>query len=171
MPQSVLPSPSQFEPSKLSQPMPLGPTNADVDLDLDFDLGTPSEPPLVASTDLPPLESIDVPDLRRAPAAAPPQVAPSEPMDFDLSDIKLDLDAPPSVAPQEDLMEAPSVDAPLSDLDLSESTDPLVRKFELADEFRQIGDVDGARDLLREVVSKADGTLRSKAQRLLDELA
>jgi pilus assembly protein FimV len=171
MPQSVLPSPSQFEPSKLSQPMPLGTANADVDLDLDLDLGTPSEPPLVASSGVPALESIDVPDLRPAPSAAPPQVAPSEPMDFDLSDIKLDLDAPPSVVPQEDLMEAPSVDAPLSDLDLSESTDPLVRKFELADEFRQIGDVDGARDLLREVVAKADGTLRSKAQRLLDELA
>jgi pilus assembly protein FimV len=171
MPQSVLPSPSQFEPSKLSQPMPLGTANADVDLDLDLDLGTPSEPPLVASPGVPAVESIDVPDLRPAPSAAPPRVAPSEPMDFDLSDIKLDLDAPPSVTPQEDLMEAPSVDAPLSDLDLSESTDPLVRKFELADEFRQIGDVDGARDLLREVVAKADGTLRSKAQRLLDELA
>jgi pilus assembly protein FimV len=117
------------------------------------------------------MESIDVPQLKPASAAAPPQMAPSEPMDFDLSDIKLDLDAPPSVAPQDELAEAPSVDAPMSDLDLSESTDPLVRKFELADEFRQIGDVDGARDLLREVVAKADGTLRSKAQRLLDELA
>jgi pilus assembly protein FimV len=171
MPQSVLPSPSQFEPSKLSQPMPLEPSKAEVDLDLDLDLGTPSEQPLVASSELPAMESIDVPQLKPASAAAPPQMAPSEPMDFDLSDIKLDLDAPPSVAPQDELAEAPSVDAPMSDLDLSESTDPLVRKFELADEFRQIGDVDGARDLLREVVAKADGTLRSKAQRLLDELA
>ena len=47
---------------------------------------------------------------------------------------------------------------------------PLARKLELAEEFRQIGDVDGARDLLEEVVSKATGTLRSKAQAMLDAL-
>jgi pilus assembly protein FimV len=48
--------------------------------------------------------------------------------------------------------------------------DPLARKLELAEEFRQIGDIDGARDLLEEVVSKAAGTLRSKAQTMLDAL-
>ena len=34
----------------------------------------------------------------------------------------------------------------------------------LAEEFRQIGDMEGARDLLQEVVSKASGSLKSKAQ-------
>jgi pilus assembly protein FimV len=48
--------------------------------------------------------------------------------------------------------------------------DPMSRKLELADEFRQIGDMEGARDLLQEVIAKADGTLRSKAQTMLDEL-
>jgi pilus assembly protein FimV len=47
---------------------------------------------------------------------------------------------------------------------------PLARKLELAEEFRQIGDLEGARDLLEEVVSKADGTLKSKAQGMLDQL-
>ena len=46
--------------------------------------------------------------------------------------------------------------------------DPLVRKFELAEEFRQIGDKEGARDLLEEVVAKASGTLKARAQSLLD---
>ena len=50
------------------------------------------------------------------------------------------------------------------------SADPLARKLELADEFRQIGDIDGARDLLEEVVSKAAGSLRTRAQTMLDTL-
>ena len=52
-----------------------------------------------------------------------------------------------------------------------EDGDPLARKLELAEEFRQIGDIEGARDLLEEVVAKADeGALRSKAQGMLDTL-
>ena len=47
----------------------------------------------------------------------------------------------------------------------------LARKLELAEEFRQIGDLEGARDLLEEVVAKSEGTLRSKAQAMLDNLA
>jgi pilus assembly protein FimV len=47
----------------------------------------------------------------------------------------------------------------------------LVRKLELAEEFRQIGDKEGARDLLEEVVSKASGPLKVRAQSLLDGLA
>ncbi len=49
--------------------------------------------------------------------------------------------------------------------------DPLARKLELAEEFRQIGDLEGARDLLEEVLAKADGALKSKAQGMLDRLA
>ncbi len=48
---------------------------------------------------------------------------------------------------------------------------PLARKLELAEEFRQIGDLEGARDLLEEVVSKADGQLKAKAQSMLEKLA
>ncbi|MCY7316472.1 MAG: hypothetical protein LH480_12840, partial [Rubrivivax sp.] len=47
---------------------------------------------------------------------------------------------------------------------------PLARKLELAEEFRQIGDLEGARDLLEEVIAKADGALQSKAQGMLDKL-
>jgi pilus assembly protein FimV len=47
---------------------------------------------------------------------------------------------------------------------------PLARKLELAEEFRQIGDLEGARDLLDEVVSKADGALKAKALGMLEKL-
>ncbi len=50
------------------------------------------------------------------------------------------------------------------------SGDPLLRKFELAEEFRQIGDLDGARDLLEELLVKASGDLRDRAQAMLDAM-
>ncbi|NWG75866.1 MAG: hypothetical protein HXY24_14905, partial [Rubrivivax sp.] len=51
-----------------------------------------------------------------------------------------------------------------------ETLDPLERKLELADEFRQIGDVEGARDLLEEVIARGGETLKAKAQAMLDRL-
>jgi pilus assembly protein FimV len=60
---------------------------------------------------------------------------------------------------------------PLIDLPIDEEGDPLARKLELAEEFRQIGDIEGARDLLEEVIAKADGVVRSKAQAMLEGLA
>ena len=47
---------------------------------------------------------------------------------------------------------------------------PLARKLELAEEFRQIGDFEGARDLLEEVVAKGEGALQAKAQCMLEKL-
>ncbi len=49
-------------------------------------------------------------------------------------------------------------------------SDPLARKLELAEEFRQIGDVEGARDLLEEVLARASGVLKTKARTMLDRL-
>ena len=48
--------------------------------------------------------------------------------------------------------------------------DPLMRQLELADEFRQIGDTEGAREVLQELITKATGPLRDKAQQMLNEL-
>ena len=49
--------------------------------------------------------------------------------------------------------------------------DPLSRKLELAEEFQRIGDKDGARDLLREVLATASGSAKTKAQGMLDDLS
>lgn len=123
--------------------------------DIDFDLSI---------DDLP-----EVPAVSSAPA--PAQVSeptPSGSMPFDLGDITLDLDAPSpaksTLVTDEELDQLPIADAPLS-------ADPMARKFDLAQEFRQIGDVDGARELLQEVVDNAqDGSLKSRAQTMLDSL-
>jgi pilus assembly protein FimV len=108
---------------------------------------------------------------QRPAAGAPmPSKLPStlESLDFDLGDLTLDS-APSSAAPQA----VPGADdfaASLPAFDLGDDGDPLARKLELAEEFRQIGDMEGARDLLEEVIAQAEGTLKAKAQGMLDKL-
>jgi pilus assembly protein FimV len=139
----------------------------DEGLDLSFD--APPEPRTIA-VPRPPAAAPKAPKAPTAPAAPK---APDNLLDFDLgsfdteertvalkpagSDNTLDfgdfdLGAPP---------------APASPADAA----GLARKLELAEEFRQIGDTEGARDLLEEVVAKADGALKTKAQGMLDQLA
>lgn len=86
-------------------------------------------------------------------------------MDFDLGDISLDLG---STAPG-----LGGASDELAGLDLGqgdEAGDPMERKLELAEEFRQIGDREGARELLQEVVANSSGALKAKAQTMLSEL-
>jgi pilus assembly protein FimV len=49
--------------------------------------------------------------------------------------------------------------------------DPLEIKFLLAEEFRILGDSDGARSLADEVLAKARGPLKVKAQAFLNALS
>ena len=84
------------------------------------------------------------------------------PLAFDLSGISLDLDKPGDTA-------AGGIDTPFVEDDTR--SDPLSRKLELAEEFQRIGDKDGARDLLREVLATASGSAKSKAQAMLDDLS
>jgi FimV-like protein len=51
------------------------------------------------------------------------------------------------------------------------SDDPLETKFLLAEEFRSLGDTDGARSLAEEVLAEAKGPLKVKAQAFLNALS
>ena len=112
---------------------------------------------------------VEVPAITPAPAAAKPAHAPApgEPsIDFDFGDLSLDLDKPANVPDAHH-------ESVLPDLDMGAAhgdSEPMARKIELADEFRRIGDHEGARELLEEVVSKADGPLKARAQTMLDAL-
>ncbi|HSW22745.1 MAG TPA: FimV/HubP family polar landmark protein [Burkholderiaceae bacterium] len=156
MPQSIMPSTSGFPPSAVDSMSPDSRGTIPPDLDLDLDLGTMPQ--------------------RGGRGAETARPKPS----VDLESISLDLNAPSSPAalssggaagkPTLDfgdftLPAQPSGHAPLDE------NDPLARKLELAEEFRQIGDMEGARDLLEEVVAKAGGALKTKAQSMLDSLA
>ncbi|WKB52560.1 FimV/HubP family polar landmark protein [Eleftheria terrae] len=122
--------------------------------------------------------SFDLPDLPPAaePVRQPEPASSNNAMDFSLDDLSLDLN---SVDPNETtrIQAAPSQPATFDELpdfqldDVGDAGDPLARKLELAEEFRQIGDREGARELLQEVVTRSSGALKAKAQTMLEELA
>jgi pilus assembly protein FimV len=174
MPQSVLPSPSAYAAMDAPDTLPTGPVDVDLDLNLPVagDLPPPAPPertqPFDGGLDLT-LPSIQG-DL---PPPAPAQVPGA---DFDVGSLSLDLDPPRVVSAPAPLAAAePPASAPVpfsTNFGGLGGDDALLRKLELAEEFRQIGDSEGARDLLEEVVAQAgDGPLRAKAQGLLDKLA
>ena len=158
---------------------------SDNGLDLDIDLESPAASDLAATQPADagmmlnngaeepaarvedPLPELPTDDL---PRQDPPN---SGPVDFDFGDLSLDLDEGAPKAPAAAPAAAASPAAALPDLgddgDVDDD-DPLARKLELADEFRRIGDTEGARDLLEEVISQAEGSLRAKAQAMLDGL-
>ena len=108
----------------------------------------------------------EVPDL---PSRSSSRAA--EPSTFDLSDISLDLDLPtPAQAHSPTGSTSQLGDLDLPSLEGDSPDDPLSRKLELAEEFRQIGDTDGARDLLHEVVAKSSGAVKSRAESMLADL-
>lgn len=78
-------------------------------------------------------------------------------LEFDMGSLSLDLEGPSSEQPSE----APTLSG----------DDPLETKLALAEEFISIGDEDGARALIEEVVAEATGDMRAKAQRALANLS
>jgi pilus assembly protein FimV len=148
MPQSVLPSPLQYSQA-------LGGLSAPNE-DLDLDLGNPQAGVPTAPA---PLGDFSM------PRSAPVRNA--------QAGISLDLDLPPD--DDKSFASAGRVSG-YGELELPELgadggvQDPLSRKLELAEEFRQIGDKDGARDLLNEVISHATGSVQTKAKNMLAEL-
>jgi len=189
MPQSVLPSPSQFGTSVTGVP---GADSGSMDLDLD--LGDPVKGASIAPSPLEETQPVRS-SVARAASAPPapldfsvpevpelqtkPTVQVAEPSAFDLSDISLDLDLPTAPPPAASPAPAPATSTSsasgfgelgLPSLGDGGDDDPLSRKLELAEEFRQIGDTDGARDLLNEVVAKSSGAVKSRAQSMLADL-
>lgn len=141
------------------------PASVDLDLDLDFSLDeapsrsgafapAPTMPmPVSASVDnrmdfdAQPLPSL--PTSRSA--AAPAKAAADSGMNFDMGALSLDLGAP-------------------SEQPTSSAMDPLATKLALADEFKAIGDTDGARSLIEEIIAESSGDVKAQAQKALSQL-
>lgn len=122
-----------------------------------------------------------LPELSVEPVSAGEPGAPSEPVadagsvEFDFGDLSLDLDEPsavaaPAVAPVPAAATPVAIEPDLSFDMEPQDGDPLLDKIELADEFRRIGDMEGAREMLEEVLIEATGSLRTRAQAMLNEL-
>ena len=101
-----------------------------------------------------PVVAIKAPGVAALPAAEPD----SGMLEFDMSSLSLDLDEP--VKANASVAQS----APYA------AEGPLETKFALAEEFRALGDPDGARSLANEVVADAQGALKTKAQAFLNSL-
>ncbi len=92
-----------------------------------------------------------------APKAPAPAPEPDNGMlEFDLGSLSLDLN---------DSTEGSSL------AQAGASEDPLATKLSLAEEFSTIGDDDGARALIEEVIAESSGDMRSRAQAALARLS
>ena len=151
-------------------------------------------PPIAASTlDLPDINFAD------EPSTTPAALEPPEPVTDALADLDFSLPGAdsPAAEPELGLAAADALPPPAktgSDVDLmefdlgslsldlgddpvtvagsltSDDQDPLETKLALAEEFRAIGDDDGARALIEEVIAEASGDVRARAQRALGQL-
>lgn len=161
---------------------------ADLDLDLDFSLdeATPAAPEAAPSAEAPVVPSALDLDFE-LPADPVPAPAPAQ-------DSSLDFEPPalPEVLADETADLAPSGGTETKDadtgalefdlgslsLDLGPTTeqqpaaadDPLATKLALAEEFSAIGDTDGARALIEEIIAEASGEMKLKAQQALSKL-
>jgi pilus assembly protein FimV len=167
------------------------------DFDLDMDLGGNASPATMAEDEF--LLSLDE-DLKDLPAAEAPTVAEPTlddlelPADFDLSlademdaaapdqpdafeselnDVNAELDrlsqslGEPSFTEEDAL--ASAADEP--DFDFLSGTDEVATKLDLAQAYIDMGDNDGARDILNEVVTEGDAGQKSEAKEMLSRLA
>lgn len=128
--------------------------------DLAFDID-PASPDTPTPDAMPEVQSTG--HLAVEPASATHAEAQASPtardgmLEFDLGSLSLDLEAGESGSADEDSAEF--------------GDDSLETKLALAEEFVSIGDQDGARALIEEVVAEATGELREKAQRALANLS
>ena len=132
-------------PAEASPAAPQPATDGIEGLDgLDFDLGTDTPAPVLDSV---------------SPSTPVPPTAPAvqTPDDFDLGALDLDLGSS-------------DVAAPAAQDVHNLADDPLSTKLDLAQEFNTIGDSEGARALIEEVLAEASGSLKDRAQRMLSEI-
>lgn len=140
------------------------------DLDvMDFSLpqGSPAAEPQAAAAEEP--EALDdpfaLPELSATPAPAPAMPA------FDLSDIDLDLPEPAKAE-----LPLPEVEIEMEGVgagagDLSPAHMEMETKLDLALAYQEIGDKEGARELLDEVIKGGNSEQVSKATAMREKLA
>lgn len=142
-------------PDAVEAPAPQAPAAAPAaadanSIDFDFDLSLPAAEPAAEPAKMPEL-SLDLP-------AATEAVAPA----LDLSDISLELDTP---APAETGAELAAQSAAVED------NPEVATKIELAMAYEEMGDRDGARELLQEAFNEGSPAQKEVARAKLEALA
>ena len=138
-----------------------------LDIDLDLDLPAKSVPPSSAET-----------AAGRQPSAGAAE--PSMDFDLDLAALENITQARPELAAA-DARGLPSFDLDLEPVAVQADADPasaggsarwqeMSTKLDLASAYEEIGDKEGARELLQEVISGGDGTQQQKARAMLSKI-
>jgi pilus assembly protein FimV len=166
------------------------------DFDLDMDLGGDASPATLAEDEF--LLSLDE-DLKDLPAAQVPTVTEAVlddlelPADFDLSlaeemamdaapdqpdafenelnDVNAELDRLSQSLGEPSFTEEDALATADDELDFLSGTDEVATKLDLAQAYIDMGDSDGARDILNEVVTEGDAGQKSEAKEMLSRLA
>ncbi|HEX7811912.1 MAG TPA: FimV/HubP family polar landmark protein [Burkholderiales bacterium] len=160
------------------------PAAADIAFNVDVPAAEPSMQPEPAKSssgldfDID-LNSFNAPAAGESPAAAEPSGAGG--LDFDMSG--LSVDAPAASEPKAETASAPpEFDLSGISLDLGETTPRISpsgkddhwydvqTKFDLAKAYQEMGDKDGAREILKEVLQEGDGEQKAAAQAVLSSL-
>lgn len=150
------------------------PADAAGGLDFDFDLDNAKAGAVTEATgraDIPPESAEDSVIDFDLELPAPAAEKPAAPV-FDMASINLDLDAPPEAA-SEPRAEAPAAPpaaaAPAAEIDDSALQD-VATKLELAQAYEEMGDKEGARELLQEVLSEGNAAQQEAARNKLAQL-
>jgi pilus assembly protein FimV len=168
----------QIQPEPMDQTVTMPAADSDNNLHgMDFDLPEEAPAPVAEFAELPeistsmdgvnlladepaPVASYAATDTMPLDASAPAATQSDMGMlEFDMNSLSLDLETP-AAQPIEQPAEVPEFD----------TADPLETKLALADEFVSIGDDDGARALIEEVISEASGDVLAKARKALANL-
>jgi pilus assembly protein FimV len=140
--------------------------------ELDFDLGL--EDPTSRPAPLEQSAALNAPD-----EPLPDVSMDSSPIELDLGDLSLDFSGtgPGELPNLSEAIEQTRAAELSNDSPATEpggytdvDGDPLETKLALADEFKAIGDEDGARALIEEVLAEASGEVRERAERALKKL-
>ncbi len=176
--QAVSTTPALFEPALAMAGQMDEPPTLDIDFGNDsMDLTAAAAPVQLSVPDLAMSDNgltftPDPAPVSHAPVATQAPIPANDDfgmMEFDLGALSLDLGGGtelPTAAPTLTTA-ALTTPAPAE----IEEDNPLATKLALAEEFNAIGDPDGARSLVEEVVAEATGPLKEKAQRFLAEIS
>ena len=198
-PQAPAPVPQPEPAPEPVAPNPASASESVLDFDLSQPAPAPEPYPApvaaaVAVADAAPSEMLDF-DLNLMAPASAPEVPAAIPVAATEPDFVIDLGAFGSVGPSGDTapdLQPPSADTTEAlelDFDLGAGTeksapessglavsednsalDRLTTRIELAEEFKALGDTEGARALASQVLTRATGELQARARALLDSL-
>jgi pilus assembly protein FimV len=128
---------------------------------------------IAVPNEIAPME-FDIPTIPEVQAAEPaPSNSATDPLDFDLSDISLELDGSDAGSKLEFEPESNVAQSEQSwSEDAASSSDAeMATKLDLALAYQEIGDKEGARELLDEVLKGGTAEQSERAKALLLELA